>query len=244
MSLARHRAVYDLSFAGSPDGDTVSAGGEMTFEVRDACTAWATQQMLSISSVDRDGTQTATRSDYATFELKDGSALNFTMRQKDDGTNDTVYRGRATIGADGVGHVAFLSPSGVTLTLPRGTLFPMRHTAVILDAAAAGKRSLAPLLFDGTGDDGAEYTYVTILDWGATVGSAPNASLDGVASGRVHISFFPLGGHDMTPEYEIGSRYFANGVGDRLLMDFGTFRLSGRLRSLTMLPAAHGCTGR
>ena len=45
----------------------------------------------------------------------------------------------------------------------------------------------------------------------------------------------------MTPEYEVGTRYFANGVGDRLTMDFGGFRLAGQLRSLTMLPQAKNC---
>ena len=241
ISLSPHRAVYDLTFAGSPDGQTVSAGGEMTFEVRDACTAWATQQMLQISSTDRDGTETATRSDYATFETKDGSALTFTMTQKDNGNLTDNLRGHATIAPGQSGHVRFLSPPGASLTLPPGTLFPMEHTRTILQAAEDGRHALSPLLFDGTGTDGAEYSYVTIVNWGETVGPPPNAALAGLQSGRIHIAFYPAASTDMTPEYEIGTRYFSNGVGDRLMMDFGGFRLAGQLKSLTMLPQAKNC---
>jgi hypothetical protein len=116
----------------------------------------------------------------------------------------------------------------------------MSHTRAILQAAADGKRSLSPILFDGTGTDGAEYTYATILDWGP--GAAPPiAALAHMDQGRVHIAFFPLKGSAMTPEYEIGSRYFANGVSDRLDMDFGDYRLRGELRSLVLLPSAKGC---
>ena len=241
VSLAAHRAVYDLSFAGSPDGETVGASGQMTFEVRDACDAWATQQMLSVSSIERDGTETATHSDYATFEMKDGSALTFTMVQKDNGALTDDLRGKATIAPGEKGQVRFLSPANTSLTLPAGTLFPMEHTRAILDAAEAGKHAIAPLLFDGTGTDGAEYSYATIVNWGPTVGPPPSPILAGLDSGRIHIAFFPLGSTGMTPEYEIGTRYFANGVGDRLLMDFGAFRLAGQLRSLTALPAAKNC---
>jgi hypothetical protein len=62
-----------------------------------------------------------------------------------------------------------------------------------------------------------------------------------VSSGRIHIAFYPLSGHGIAPEYEIGSRYFANGVSDRLDMDFGDYRLAGTLQSLKLLPQASGC---
>ena len=240
ITLVPHRAVYDLNLEQAGDGQTVAASGHMVFEVHDACSAWATQQTLTIDSVDRDGHQSATRSDYATFETKNGQSFNFTMRQTDAGHDAADIRGHASVPASGAaGSVTFTEPAGTVLTLPAGTLFPMSHTKAILQAAADGKRSVSPTLFDGTGTDGAEYTYASILGWGATTGAPPAVS--GVASGRIHIAFYPSRGSDMTPEYEIGSRYFANGVSDRLDMDFGDYRLHGKLRTLEMLPAARGC---
>lgn len=239
--LVAHRAVYDLSLAASGDGGTVAASGNMSFAVHDTCRAWATEQTLTINSVDRDGHQTATRSDYATFESKDGRLFDFTMHQMSNGKDAANIRGEATEGGAGApGVVRFSQPAGLVLTLPPGTLFPMTHTRAVLQAASSGKRSLAPVLFDGTGTDGPEYTYATVVRWGATSG-APITAMADVSSGRIHIAFYPLSGHGIAPEYEIGSRYFANGVSDRLDMDFGDYRLAGTLQSLKLLPQASGC---
>ncbi len=243
--LAPHHAVYDLALSGSPDGATVAASGKMTFEVREDCDAWATEQTLTVDATDRTGHRTATRSDYATFETKDGRSLTFSMTQRDgDRISDTV-RGTATRDAPGADVVArFSQPAGLVRTLPVGTLFPMAHTAAILAAAASGRQDLSPELFDGTSADGAQSTYATILSWGPTGADAPQPALAAVPSGRVHIAFFAAGGHDMSPDYEIGMRYFANGVSDRLDMDFGEFSLHGDLTSLHMLPVAQNCPDR
>ncbi len=240
--LAPHRAVYDLSLSQAGSGDTVSASGEMTFEVHDACSAWATEQTLSIASIDREGHQSSTRSDYATFESKDGRSFNFTMRQVDEGRTASDLRGHASIAPGKQGQVQFSEPAGAVLTLPVGTLFPMTHTKTILEAAEAGKRELSPVLFDGTGADGAEYTYASILGWAPST-EPPITALRGMGSGRIHIAFYPLADRGMAPEYELGSRFFADGVSDRLDMDFGDYRLRGILRSLVLLPTAKGCRG-
>ena len=163
------------------------------------------------------------------------------MHQTSNGQAAADIRGRATeAGADAPGVVRFSQPAGLVLTLPPGTLFPMTHTRTVLEAASSGQRSLAPILFDGTGTDGPEYTYVTVLGWGQTA-DPPFPALRTVQSGRIHIAFFPLSGHAMVPEYEIGSRYFADGVSDRLDMDFGDYRLRGALRTFKMLPEATDC---
>jgi len=131
-------------------------------------------------------------------------------------------------------------PAARTMKLPVGTLFPMAHTAAILAAAAAGKKFLSLPLFDGTGTDGAQDTFVTVLDWGAKTDVAwPR--LAALPSGRVHISFFdrdkPGGGQ--TPDYEIGMRYFEDGVADDLRMNFGEFVMTGALKTFEPAPPPH-----
>lgn len=241
IALAPHRAVYDLTLENSPDGETVAATGRMVFEVRESCDAWATGQTLRISETDRDGDTSDTRSDYATWETKDGRSLAFSIAQRNEGKLASTVRGVARRDASGRLTVRFTAPAALVLHLPAGILFPIAHTRAVLEAAAAGRHEAAATLFDGTGTDGAEYTYARILSWGPTVGPAPDRALDGIPSGRIHIAFYPALDHGMTPEYEIGMRYFADGVSDRLDMDFGGFRLRGQLRSLHLLPAARGC---
>jgi hypothetical protein len=47
------------------------------------------------------------------------------------------------------------------------------------------------------------------------------------------------GGGASAPDYEVGLRYFENGVADELKMEFGEFSVNGRMEELAILPG--GC---
>ncbi|WP_323991309.1 cell envelope integrity EipB family protein [Nguyenibacter sp. L1] len=233
IRLAPHRAAYDLTLATIKGGDTVSASGTMTYAVTDACTAWSTQQELRLQTVSRSGGVTSLVSDYATLESKDGRHLVFRTVQTSDGRPVTRVMGEATTGPSG-GEIHYTQPVPHSVKLPAGTLFPMAHTAAIIRAAGSGAPSISPMLFDGTGDDGAQYTYVMLLGWGGPPSSSGFPALAHLPSGRVHVAFYTPSSHDMRPDYAIGMRYFANGVSDQLDMDFGDFTMRGTLRSFSL----------
>ncbi|WP_419730416.1 cell envelope integrity EipB family protein [Lichenicola sp.] len=241
VPLAAHRALYDLSLASTHGGSTVAASGSMSFQVTDACTGWATQQQLKLQLVTREGQSTDMVSDYATLESKDGRHLTFDMQERDNGSVTQQVRGEAGIDAAGNGVIHFTLPAVSTMALPRGTLFPMAHTEAIIRAAQAGRKSIDPVLFDGTSADGPTDSYVTILGWDAAPSSSPYAVLAGESSGRVHVAFFARKPGAISPDYEIGMRYFANGVSDTLDMDFGDFTMRGSLTSFTPMTAPHRC---
>ena len=234
VPLAAHRATYDLALASVQGDDTVAASGSMTYQVIDACTSWATQQQLRLRTVTREGNAIELVSDYATLEAKNGSHLSFDTKQRENGVVTQQLRGEALVDASGRGSIRYTLPHRSVLALPAGTLFPMAHTAAILQAAQAGAKSLAPVLFDGTGLDGAQDTYVTILDWHAAPSQSDQPALAALGSTRVHVAFFARTPATITPDYESAMRYFANGVADRLTMDFGDFTMRGTMRSFTL----------
>jgi EipB-like len=240
VELAAHHAVYDLTLASVSGGDTVAASGTMTYGVTDACTAWSTQQQLRLQTVSRSGGVTNMISDYATLEAKDGHHLVFRTVQTSNGQPASRIMGEATMTGSG-GAVRYTQPSAQTVPLPVGTLFPMAHTAAIIRAAQDGEQSVAPMLFDGTGDGGAQYTYVMLMGWVPPPSASPYPALSRLPSGQVHVAFYTPSSHDMRPDYAIGMRYFANGVSDRLDMDFGDFHMQGTLRSFTLAPSKHRC---
>ena len=231
VKLAAHKAVYDLVLSSTHGGGTVAASGSMSFQVTDACTGWAAQQQLHLQLVTREGQSSDMLSNYATLESKDGRHLTFDMQERDNGSVTQQVRGEASLDGSGAGTIHFTLPATSTMTLPRGTLFPMAHTAAIIAAAEAGRTSIDPVLFDGTSADGPTDSYVTILGWTAAPSQSDYPSLQGQASGRVHVAFFARKPNTVTPDYEAGMRYFANGVSDRLDMDFGDFSMHGTLRS-------------
>jgi hypothetical protein len=240
--LAPHRAAYRLDLGEARGSGISSVRGAMVFDIVDACEGWATRQRMTMTISDRDGQDIETISEYATYEAKDNSRLRFSLTQTTGGAVSQRIGGEAELGPDGAGRVRYAEPVGQEEALPAGTLLPMRHTALAVETARASRRLLAAPLFDGTSDEGAQDTTTVVTGWGATPGEARFPLLANQASGRMRIAFFERGAGTSgasAPEYEVGLRYFENGVADELVMDFGEFTVTGRLLELTPIPG--GC---
>jgi hypothetical protein len=236
--LAAHRALYHLRLE-STRGDVQAASGTMSYEVQDACDGWAVRQRLHMTITNRDGQDIDMLSDYTTWESKDGLHLRFRTRQTTDQAVTSDIAGEASLQAGGgAGSAHLTSPEDTTKPLPRGTLFPMKHTEALLQAAEAGKKVLALPLFDGTSASGAQDSSIVVTRWG---GMKPSKwpDLAKLPSGRFHIAFFDRGPENMEPDYEVSMRYWSNGVADDLDMDFGDFVMEGKLAEFRLLP--HGC---
>ena len=230
--------MYDLRLQSSR-ADVSGATGSMAYEVMDACDGWAVRQRLSMTITNQDGQDSEMVSDYTTWESKDGTKLRFRMRQSTDRKVTSDVEGDASLEGPGQGGtVHYTTPEETTKKLPPGTLFPMAHTAAILTAAEAGKRFAAIPLFDGTTANGAQDSFITVTKWEGPQQSKWPA-LSKLPSGRVHVAFFDRDGSAQTPDYEVGMRYWENGVADDLSMDFGDFVMDGKLTEFRLLP--RGC---
>ena len=230
VDLASHRAAYRLALDPSRAAqDVESASGAMLYEVVDRCGAWTVQQRFTLHVVGRGGQTYEMSSDYVTWEMQDGTRLRFRLRQATDGTVTKTIIGEARLeGAGGPGVVRLTAPEEREIRLAAGTLFPMVHTRRLIEAAERGERALAVPLFDGTSEDGPQDTNAVIVGLIQADPAVGFAALRDLRSWRVRIAFFEPGGASQ-PDYEVGIRYFENGVADELKMDFGEFAVSGRL---------------
>ncbi len=239
VPLAAHRANYTLTLDSVRQSSNVTGvRGNMAYEVTDACDGWAVRQRLDMTLTNRDGQNVQMVSDYLTWESKDGTKLRFRMKQMTDTAVTEQVEGDASLAsAGGTGEIHYTQPEDKRTPLPQGTLFPMSHTAAIIAAAEAGKKFITLPLFDGTGADGAQNTSVFISSWGGP-SAAPYPELAELPSGRVRVAFFPRTQEAQQPDYEVGMRYWENGVADGLNMDFSDFAVDGKLSSF-MIPAPH-----
>jgi hypothetical protein len=236
--LAAHQATYKLSLDSARGGEVTSVSGTMGYEVTDACDGWAVRQRLQMTLTNRDGQDIEMVSDYLTWESKDGLRMTFRTKQTTDTAVTEQVEGDAKLDATGeAGSIHYTVPEDKTAPLPAGTLFPMMHTAAIIAAAEGGKKFLALPLFDGTGVDGVQNTSVIVSNW-----NPPSASqypvLAELPSGRVRVAFFDRKKESQSPDYEVGMKYWENGVADDLSMDFADFVVSGKLASFTV-PKPH-----
>ncbi|WP_431281614.1 EipB family protein [Humitalea sp. 24SJ18S-53] len=245
-TLLAHRAAYSLTLERARDRSQIrEAKGAMVFEVTDACEGWATRQRLTMTLTDTDGNDIDTASDYSTYESKDGRRLRFSMVQTANGAIRTQVTGEALLEADGSGVVRYAQPTVKEERLPPGTLLPMLHTLRAVQLARGGGRILTAPLFDGTSEDGAQDSTTIIAGWSGPQPNERFPSLAALSSARMRIAFFSrapadgASGGASAPEYEVGLRYFENGVADELSMDFGEFAMGGRM--LEMVPLPGGC---
>ncbi|MGH7056375.1 MAG: EipB family protein [Acetobacteraceae bacterium] len=237
LPLVGQRALYRLVLSKPRPGGVVAGSGTMGFEVVDACGGWAVRQRLDMTLVDADGQVTHTRSDYATWEAKDGLRFRFHSLDLTNGEVTDRLAGSARLErTGGPGTVTYSEPGTKTMKLPPGTLFPMAQTEAIIEAGRAGKKFMASPLFDGTDDSGASYSSVAIAGW-SKPGPSHYAALSGLPSTRVSVAFFSRKRDAMLPDFEIGMRYYVNGVADQLVMNFGGFTMLGRMMHLAVLPS-------
>lgn len=243
-AMAAHRAAYKLTLDRARDNaDIANARGIMVYEVMDACDGWATRQRFTLVLTSRDGQEIDTGSDYSTFETKDGRRIRFSLTQTTQGAVTSRISGEAEIAPDGTGRARYVDPEPKEEDLPRGTILPMMHTIQALDAARRGQRLLVAPLFDGTSAEGAQDSTTVISAWQAAQPATRFPALAALGSARMRVAFFDRndtsGGGASASEYEVGMRYFENGVADELKMDFGEFVIDGRMEELSVAPG--GC---
>jgi hypothetical protein len=235
--LTGQDAIYDLSLAKVRTHDVTGATGEMRFSIADGCTGWGTTQHMTLLIRNADGSLTKTVTDYVTWETKSGSQLTFNLSERDnDGKPVTDDAGTAIRAPDGTGTITYSTPANRVMTMPPGTLFPMAHTAAILDAGMQGKKFISVPLFDGTTDDGPQHTFVVILDRHGPAAN-PFHGLAKLSSTDVDIAFYERKHSDQNPDFRSQMLYYDDGVADNIMMDFGDFVMRGRLERLSIPPS-------
>jgi EipB-like len=236
IRLAAHEALYRLTLENGRD-QVIGATGMMGYQVIDACSAWDVRQRLEMTVTNSDGDTTHMVSDYDTREAKDGQTLRFHMVQTSDGAVTSETDGEARLdGPGGAGVADYAKPEVKRVILPKGTLFPMAHTAALIRAAEEGRKFFTIPVFDGTDDTGAELSSIVPLARDAA-GPYRWPTLAALPSVVVHIAFFATDPVQMLPDYEVGMRYWTNGVADDLRMDFGDFVMGGKLIGFHPLPS-------
>jgi hypothetical protein len=235
-----HRAVYGLSLGKSRSSSSVSqARGKLEFEWADVCTGWTVSQRTRVSMTTGEGQVIDFGWTLNALEAKDGKHYRFFIRRLDNGEVTEELRGEARLTAvGGRGVATYSKPAAREVPLPKGTIFPTRHSLILMEAAEGGDMPLWRLVFDGSGDDGlfgVNAALAQALPAGAPV-QRDLPVLRGQPSWRMNLAFFSMDETVSEPEHEQALRLFANGVVDEMLLDYGDFALKADLLSAEALP--------
>ena len=159
-------------------------------------------------------------SDYATWEAKAGLKFRFHMKQTTDTAVTSQTDGEAKLEqAGGPGEAHYTVPEDATNRCQPARCSRWR-TPPRSSPAPVGKKFLALPLFDGTDDFGAEDSSLSCSTGKSRRRTFPAAF--GPAQHACSPGFFRPQQQCEVPTYQVGMRYWENGVADDLQMDLVT----------------------
>lgn len=238
------RMVFEIS-GSACEGYTQNMRFVMETTNRDG--ASSTTDMRSSSWEDgAAGRYRFTVSNYRDQEQTDstaGNALRSPVAGEKPADKPAADKSSAATASGGPGEVKveLTKPAPTQLKLPGKVVFPVQHSMMLIEAAQTNKSLLEADLYDGS--EKGEKVYATAAVIGKTVKGEPasitakvkNAEkLTGLTSWPVAISYFDKSKEkeDSLPVYEISFRYYANGVSENLVIDYGEFSIKGALKEI------------
>lgn len=243
-TLEPHRAVYEISLAGSRNrgggasGQGISgATGRIVYEFSgNACDGYTLNFRQVTQLSDPDGQNRLMDLRSATWEESAGREFRFSTHSLMN--NNTVRRaeGNASRSADGSISVSLKQPRDGKLDLDGDAIFPTEHMRRLIQAARQGERTLQVRVFDGS--EGGEKVYDTVAAIGRQIDEADRNRLEPVLASSaqakvrrwpVSITYFEEGKGDRTPAYVLKFVMFDNGVSSDISFEFSDFTLQAKI---------------
>lgn len=235
-----HEAVYSMALSHARlGGGIASASGDMYYKFADACDGWTVENRFILNIAFHNGASTSSNVEFLSWESKDGHTYRFRMRTTQDGVLRDEIRGSAQTNENDEGVAILNIPDERELPLAKGTLFPTRHTAQLLEAAAQGKQFQERLVFDGTTTD-SSYLVSAMIGQKSMAAHPSSPGIDKnlltPPSWPMQVAFFANSEQSLTPDFEMTARYYSNGVADDIVQIFDAFSLKGTMMKLEVAP--------
>ena len=242
ISLASHRAVYDLKLARSRGKRPLqSVRGRILYDFSGSvCEGWALQ-FRQVSELDT-GEGKVALSDLRATTWEDGAAKSFRFNSQNTVNEKALdsVDGRAERDSSGVA-VKLAKPQPKSFELEPSMVFPTEHMRRIIEAAREGRTLLEVAVFDGSETGEKVYNTLTVIGREIapdqklpTDAAAGQQALAGLKRWPVTISYFDraASGGEQTPVYAIGFELYENGISRALTLDYGDFVVVGEMSQL------------
>lgn len=241
--LIAHRAVYDLELRDSSDRSGIEdMSGRMVYEFTgSACQGYKTDFRF-VTQINTGDAVRMTDQQTTTFEDAASKKFTFDTKSFTDDKLDKEVGGSASESDAGT-VVDLLRPDNRKVDLVASD-FPTEHMLQVIDNARQGKRMFESRIFDGS-DNGDESLITSTL-----VGKSQTPVSDDKEAGEVgqfaKAPFWPVtiayfndkSGADALPIYRMSFKLYENGITRDLVLDYGDFVLTGKLKKLDILETA------
>lgn len=234
-----HRAIYSLKAKTvSTSGNVSDADGAIAYELSEECGRWLTKHTFVLKVVRHDTKERVIRTDYTSWEAKDGKSFGFETRTKTDATESEARKGTATLQRPGGPGKATLESGGQKreIALPARTDFPTWHILEMQAAARAGEKLVWRHMFDGSSDGKVNGVHAVMI------GAVPAATIQPAAlfahpGVRMKLTFFDPPGEDKErPSYKVDMTVNDAGVTTAMILEYSDFSLDSTIEKIETLP--------
>ena len=238
--IVSHRGFYGLKLSSSRQGGAfVDARGGLDMAIEKTCDGWLLTQNMAMELATARGDQVRQAVRYSGWESLDGARYRFVSKTRTD-RNEKDAKGTARVGvADKPGEATFENSETKSVALPPGTRFPVAHALWLIERALAGDHQAPSVVFDGTDGEGPQRvaTFIGRKIAAKDHGRGAIGPLADQAGWTMRLAFFPEGGTEASPEYEMEILQLANGVAPRMVIDYRDFSVVLEIQKIESIPA-------
>lgn len=240
LGFTPHKALYEVELANSRSGSQiVNIAGHMYYEWSYDCDAWSSKHRFNVLYEYADSPAMRITSDFSNFEAFDGSTLDYSALRSQNGDQYEEIRGHAKSYIDKKGGADYNQPQGLQHELPAGALYPMMHTAKVIEAIQQNKKFFNAVVFDGSDDDGPVEINAFIgksVDSSAGFKNTEGLALDmGLLKGpanKIQLAFFPQAQKEENADYEMSLVLNHNSVISDMHISYDDFSVRQKLIAL------------
>ncbi len=237
MGMVAHKALYDIRLTAKKSSSNISnITGKMFYELKISCDAWITNNRFDMLYEYPQIPSVRMTSNISSYESFDGKTFNFTSQRKRGGQIFEEIRGSANTNS-----AVYSIPKNLSFELPKGTLFPVRHTLSVLDKIKSGEKFYEAPIFDGSDVEGPVNINIIILSKAPPyIPNIPKTSdIDGdlmdSVGWNIRLAFFSLNNFSNMSDYEMSIIFHENGIISKMDVDYGDFSVTHKLVALEAL---------
>lgn len=242
-TLAPHRAYYDLDVARVESGNNITnIKGKLAFEITGSdCDGYATSYRMANRIRYVEGGTQVLDIQLTSWESADGLLLDVTQKQYLDASLTSDSRVKVTKeAAGGPGKGLITKADTKEFATTPATMFPVQYQLGLIGAAARGEGRNVAVVFEG-GDDDKAMRAISFIGERKPVTGLPEANIAALAQSAawpVTVSYYSEDAReDEQPIYQANFLMLDNGISTNLLLDYGSYALSGKLTKLELLKA-------
>lgn len=248
VTLAGHRAVYDLQLAQSRGKQALeSVRGRILYDFSGSrCEGYALN-FRQVTELQPGEGKPGVMSDLRSTNWEDGTGRRFTFTTQNFINGEEIDAAQGSAQREGgSAAVKIEKPEAKAIDLG-DVIFPSAHMKRIIATAIDGRTVLEIATFDGSEKGEKVYNSLAVIGQPIAPGSAPppdsaagQKALEPLRRWPVTISYFDRAkaSGEQTPSYAISFELYENGIARGVRLDYGDFVLEGTLTSLEIKKAA------